>query len=187
MVDASTPAGRWCRLTRRYNSGVTKPGEAGSVRPSRWRTRGGRAVLLATGLAGAGIAAALLGGGSIGGSGDAQPPPVSGAPKQVVATIMELERALAQGDFATICGNLFTREAREAAGGDRCPSVLQETAGGLRNPDVRIVSISVRGNTATAIVRASVAGGRPVTDTIRLQRQGGRYRIVSAGQQLGGD
>jgi hypothetical protein len=153
---------------------------------TRWRTTRGWALLLAIGLAGAGIAAALLGGGSVGGGGS-EPPPISGAPKQVVATIMEFERALADGDFATICGNLFTLEAREAAGGDRCPSVLQDTAGGLRDPNVRIVSINVRGNTATAIVRAQVAGGQPVTDTIRLQRQGGRYRIVSAGQPAGGE
>ncbi|MEA2142672.1 MAG: hypothetical protein QOI64_1102 [Solirubrobacteraceae bacterium] len=169
---------------------MTQPDQAQrarAARPSRWRSTRGRAGLLAVGLAGAGIAAALLGGGEFGGGGGSQPPAVSGAPKQVVATIMEFERALAAGDYATICGNLFTLEAREAAGGDRCPSVLQDTAGGLRDPHVRIVSINVRGNTATAIVRAEVAGGQPVTDTIRLQRQGGRYRIVSAGQQAGGD
>jgi hypothetical protein len=172
---------------------VANPGEAPAAGPersrrqARWRSPGGRALLLAIGLAGAGIAAALLGGGSIGGDGQGDTPAVSGAPKQVVATIMDFERALAEGDFATICGNLFTLEAREAAGGDRCPSVLQETAGGLRNPDVRIVSINVRGDTATAIVRASVAGGQPVTDTIRLKREGGRYKIVSAGQVPGAD
>ena len=155
-------------------------------RPPHWRSTGGWALLVAIGLAGAGIAAALLGGGDIGG-GDAEPAPVSGAPKQVVATIMEFERALAEGDFATICGNLFTLEAREAAGGDRCPSVLQDTAGGLRDPDVRIVRINVRGKAAIVTVRARVAGGEPVTDTIRLVRQDGRYKIVSAGQEPTGE
>jgi hypothetical protein len=140
---------------------------------------------VAIGLAGAGIAAALLGGGRIAGGDGSQPPAATGAPKQIAATITEFQRALADGDFATICGSLFTIEAREAAGGDRCPSVLQETAGGLREPDVRIVSINVRGDTATAIVRARVAGGNYVTDTIRLKRDGGRYKIVSAGQPPG--
>ena len=63
--------------------------------------------------------------------------------------------------------------------------MLQDTAGGLRRPDVRVVAINVRGNTATATVRATVAGGPPVTDTIRLLRQDGRYRIVSAGRETG--
>jgi hypothetical protein len=149
-----------------------------------WRSPLGRAILLAIGLAGAGIAAAFLGGGSVGNS-DEPSPGVSAATKQVASTLDQFQRALAQGDFATICGNLFTVEAREAAGGDRCPSVLQDTAGGLRNPRTQIVSITHRGDTAIAVVRATVAGRPPVTDTIRLVRQGGRYRIVSAGNQTG--
>jgi hypothetical protein len=154
-----------------------------------WRSPFGRALLLAIGLAGAGVAAAFLGGGRLGDDAAENEPPraVGEATRQVAATLQQFERALADGDFATICGNLFTREAREAAGGDRCPSVLQDTAGGLRNPDVQIVSITVSGNTATAVVRATVAGGPPVTDTIRLIKQGGRYRIVSAGREATGE
>jgi hypothetical protein len=154
-----------------------------------WRTPFGRALLLAIGLAGAGLAAAFLGGGKLNNSATENQPPraVGEATRQVVGTIQQFEKALAAGDFATICGNLFTTEAREAAGGDRCPSVLQDTAGGLRSPRVQIVSITVRGNTATAVVRATVAGGAPVTDTIRLLKQDGRYKIVSAGKEATGD
>jgi hypothetical protein len=142
----------------------------------------GRAALLAIGLAAAGIAAALIGGGQISGGGGDAPRQVSGAPKQVADTIFRFRRALADGDFDTICQTIFTAEARDAAGGDRCPSVLQETAGGVKDPRVKIVSIAIRGNTATAIVSASTGGGKPVQDTITLVRQGdGRYRIVSAG------
>ena len=141
-------------------------------------------MLLAIGLAGAGIAAAFLGGGRVN---DPPPPPdsVGVATRQVADTLTQFQRALSQGDFATICGNLFSLEAREAAGGDRCPSVLADTAGGLRDPHVQIVSITHRGNTATAVVRAQTGSGPTVTDTIRLVRQGGRYRIVSAGKETG--
>jgi hypothetical protein len=154
-----------------------------------WRSPFGRALLLAIGLAGAGVAAAFLGGGKVNNDASENQPPraVGEATRQVAATLQQFERALADGDFATICGNLFTVEAREAAGGDRCPSVLQDTAGGLRDPNVQIASITVRGNTATAVVRATVAGGPPVTDTIRLIKQGGRYKIVSAGKEATGD
>ena len=172
---------------------ITRPVANPIDRPRRrraapWRSPGGRAVLLALGLAGAGIAAAFLGGGHIGDQDEPKAPrSVGEATKQVEATLSQFERALADGDFATICGNLFTVEAREAAGGDRCPSVLQDTAGGLRQPQVRIVSINVRGDTAAAVVQATVAGGPPVTDTIRLVKQGGRYKIVSAGRQATGE
>jgi hypothetical protein len=130
------------------------------------------------------LTAAFLGGGRVN---DPPPPPasVTQATKQVVGTITQFQRALSQGDFATICGNLFSLEAREAAGGDRCPSVLADTAGGLRDPRVEIVSITHRGNTATAVVRARTGSAPPVTDTIRLVRQGGRYKIVSAGKETG--
>jgi FlaG/FlaF family flagellin (archaellin) len=154
-----------------------------------WRSPFGRALLLAIGLASAGVAAAFLGGGRLNDNASEDEPPaaVGAATRQVAATIEQFETALAQGDFATICGNLFTVEAREAAGGDRCPSVLQDTAGGLRDPNVQVVSITIRGNTATALVRATVAGGPPVTDTIRLIKQGGRYKIVSAGKEASGE
>src|SRR4051812_30362936 len=169
-----------------YNSRVANaldPPRGKRVPP--WRSPFGRAVLLAIGLAGAGIAAALLGGGRVGGDAGGQQPPraVGEATKQVAATLMQFERALSDGDFATMCGSLYTTEAREAAGGDRCPSVLKEPAGGRRNPKVQIVSIPVRGNIATAVVGATVGGGPPVTDTIRLMKQGGRYKIVSAGKE----
>ena len=154
-----------------------------------WRSAFGRALLLAIGLAGAGVAAAFLGGGKLNDDATENQPPraVGEATRQVATTLQQFEKALAEGDFATICGNLFTVEAREAAGGDRCPSVLQDTAGGLRNPQVQIVSITVRGNTATAVVRATVANGPPVTDTIRLVKQDERYKIVSAGKEATGE
>ena len=114
---------------------------------------------------------------------DDDTPRVSGAPKDVVAAVQSFGRALAARDFGAVCEEMFTVEAREAAGGDRCPSVLQDTAGGLRRPDVRIVAINVRGGTAEVTVRATVAGGPPVTDVIRLVRQDGRFKIVSAGAE----
>ena len=149
-----------------------------------WRSAVGRAVLLAIGLASAGVAAALLGGGRVDDP-EPAPPALNRATQQVAGTLMRFQKALSQGDFATICGNLFSLEAREAAGGDRCPSVLADTAGGLRDPEVTIVSITHRGTTATAVVRARVGRRPAVTDTIRLVSQDGGYRIVSAGSEAG--
>jgi FlaG/FlaF family flagellin (archaellin) len=185
MVEASRapgPAGAACR--RGYNWRVANADSARRARVPPWRSPVGRAVLLAIGLAGAGIAAAFLGGGRVGDP-EPAPPAVTAATQQVATTLKQFQRALAQGDFATICGNLFSLEAREAAGGDRCPSVLADTAGGLHDPEVQIISITHRGKTATAVVRARVGNGPPVTDTVRLVRQGGRYKIVSAGKETG--
>ena len=114
-------------------------------------------------------------------SGDEGTPPVKGAAKDVVATVKQFETALAGRDWRGICDRLYTADARKAAGGDRCPVTLAQSAGGLRNPRVRIVSVVVRGQAATVTVAASVNGKPPVTDAIELVREGGRFRIASAG------
>jgi hypothetical protein len=182
MAAASTISAHRDRWPRWYESAVAKPKRRRRPRQSPWRTTGSRVGLVALGLIAAGVAAALIGGGSVGGGSGDRPRKASGAPKAITDTIFAFRRALAAGDFETICNKLFTAQARAAAGGDSCPSVLQQTAGGVEDPQVKIVSITLRGNTATALVSASTAGDKPVQDTITLQRVGDEYRIVSAGE-----
>jgi hypothetical protein len=142
-----------------------------------WRSRR-RAVALAAlavvAVAVAAIVVAIL-------SGRQDTPPVSGAAKDVVTTVRQFESALAGRDWAGICDRLYTSRARAAAGGAHCPSALAQSAGGLRDPRVRIVSVVVRGQAATVTVAASVNGKAPITDAIELQREDGVYRIESAG------
>ena len=113
--------------------------------------------------------------------GDDGPPEVSGTPKEAVDTVERFRVALAARDFATICDQLYTTEAREAAGGDDCQSVLAQETAKLRDPRVEIVGLVVRGDTAVVTVRASVRGEKPVQDTIQLAREQGRFRIASRG------
>jgi hypothetical protein len=114
-------------------------------------------------------------------SGGSDTPPAKGAAEDVVETVNQFETALSGRDWPGICNRLYTAEARKAAGGDRCPTTLAQSAGGLREPRVRIVSVVVRGKAATVTVAASVNGKPPVTDAIQLVREGGRFRISSAG------
>ncbi|MEA2373869.1 MAG: hypothetical protein QOD53_332 [Thermoleophilaceae bacterium] len=119
--------------------------------------------------------------------GDDGPPLVSGTAAEAVATVDGFSRALADRDFATICDRLFSADARVAAGGDNCQSVLAQAAARLRAPRVRITSLSVSRGGATVRVVAALAGQRPASDVIRLIRERGRFRIVSAGPATGGD
>ena len=114
-------------------------------------------------------------------SGDDGPPAVSGTPKEAVDVVESFRKALAARDFAAICDELYTTEAREAAGGDDCQSVLATETAKLRKPEVKIVGLTVTRDGATVNVQASVNGERPVADTIALVRQQGRFRIASAG------
>src|SRR3954468_18871694 len=142
-----------------------------------WRSRR-RSVALAAvavvAVAAAAIVVAIL-------SGRQDTPSVSGAAKDVVTTVRQVESARAGRDGAGICNRLYTTKARAAAGGPHCPSALAQSAGGLRDPRVKIVSVLVRGPAATVTVAASVNGKPPVTDSIQLQREDGQYRIASAG------
>jgi hypothetical protein len=114
-------------------------------------------------------------------SGSQDTPSVSGAAKEVVTTVRQFESALAGRDWAGICNRLYTRKARAAAGGAHCPMNLAQSAGGLRDPRVKILSVVVRGQAATVTVAASVNGKPSVTDAIQLVREDGTYRIASAG------
>ena len=114
-------------------------------------------------------------------SGTQDAPSVSGAAKDVVITVRQFESALAGRDWVGICNRLYTSKARAAAGGAHCPAALAQSAGGLRDTRVKILSVVVRGPAATVTVAASVNGKPPVTDAIQLQRENGQYRIASAG------
>src|SRR2546426_460262 len=140
-----------------------------------------RLYTLLAGLAAAALATVLIvrgsgGGGSGGARVDA---------RAAVATVEAFQRAIADRDYATICNRLFTTDAREASGGGNCQSVLAQNASRIRNPQVQITSVLLRGNTATVSVVAQVAGGPRVGDTIRLVRDKRGYRISSAGSGPG--
>jgi hypothetical protein len=114
-------------------------------------------------------------------SGREEPPAVSGDAKDVVATVMQFQTALANRDWAGICARLYSSRARAGAGGGRCAANLAQSAGTLRDPRVTIVSVVVRGEAATVTVSASVNGKPPVRDAIELVREGGHFRIASSG------
>ena len=114
-------------------------------------------------------------------NGDEGPKPVSGTPKEAVDVVEAFRHAVTGRDFATVCDELFTIEAREAAGGDDCQSVLTQETAKLRRPNLKILSLTVYKGGAIVAVGAAEGGRRPVRDTIRLVRQRGRFRISSAG------
>lgn len=114
-------------------------------------------------------------------SGNEEPPSIGGAARDAADTVLQFETALAGRDWPGICNRLYTRDARRAAGGSRCTTTLAQSAGGLRGPRLKVVSLRVRGKSATATVAASANGKRAVTDRIQLVREGGRFRIAAAG------
>jgi hypothetical protein len=100
--------------------------------------------------------------------------------QEVAAVIRSLRRAVVREDYASVCSALLSAGVRRRAGGSRgCHALLRSSAGGVHRPQIRIRSISVRANRATAKVTTSSAGQRAAPATIELVREAGLFRINS--------
>ena len=99
--------------------------------------------------------------------------------EEAAAVVEQLERGLAEGQYARVCSELFSAEVRRQAGGGDCPAQLERTSAGVEQPDIEIERIQIRGNVAVVDVVTTAEGQAPVEDTIRLVREAGGYRISS--------
>ena len=127
------------------------------------------------------LLAAALAGCSSGGTDD-EPRPVEGAGKGVADAIARLEAATRERDYEAICDDLFTSSARRRAGGEDCSELLRSTAGDVRAPSLRVLSIRIEGDRAQARVRTRAQGQDAIEETIELVREGGGYRISALGE-----
>jgi hypothetical protein len=117
--------------------------------------------------------------GCLGTGGGAQP--ASGAPRAIAATVQRFERATAERDFATICGDLLTASARRRAGGPDCVRLTRSAAAAVERPSIELKSIALDGATARVTVLTRAAGQAEVSDRLVLRRQDGRWRVDSLG------
>ena len=97
--------------------------------------------------------------------------------------IEDLEGALAARDYGRICDAIFSPEGRRRAGGEECRRRLARTSGGVRDPQLELVSVRREGNAAITRVRAWSEGERPAIDVVRLVPGRGGYRIESLSGQ----
>lgn len=125
--------------------------------------------------------AALLAGaialGACGGGGDGDE--ASGLAEEAALTISELERSIAGGDYEHVCGELLSAGVRRQAGGGDCAAMLERTAAGVRQPKIEVRAIRIDGAEAVVDVVTTARGQARVPDTVRLVREGGRYRVSS--------
>jgi len=109
------------------------------------------------------------------------PKAVEGVPRDVAEAIERLERATRGRDFDVICDDLFAAATRVRAGGEDCVELLRSTAGDVREPAIRVLSIRIDGERADVRVRSQAEGQGPVDETIELVREDGEYRIAALG------
>jgi hypothetical protein len=125
--------------------------------------------------AAAALAAAALAAGCGGGPTDEQ---------QVARTVNAFARASAAHDYATLCSRILAPAlvSQVTQIGLPCPKALEKGLGSVRDPRLSIGAITVSGDHASVQVRTSAAGQKPSSDTLRLVRVRGAWRIASLGR-----
>lgn len=116
------------------------------------------------------IAAALLAG--CGGD--------EGSPEQEVRAVLQtFATATEERDYATICDEVLAPSLlaglREI--GLPCEVALRNSFQEVRDPELTVGEVTVDGASATAKVRTAAAGQAPSTDTLRLERADGKWRV----------
>ncbi len=103
--------------------------------------------------------------------------------EQVRSALTGFEAATAKHDYKAICSKYLAPALVERVEqtGLACEAALQPELGSLRKPTLTVLSVTVRGATASARVHTTAANQKPSTDTIRLVRAGGSWRIASLG------
>ncbi len=111
------------------------------------------------------------------GCGDKQPT----AQEQVRSAVTRFGEASAKKDYQAICDDLITpalvKGVQEA--GLPCELAFQKGLGDVRAPTLKVLSVDVRGDRASARVATGAAGQAPSNDVLRLERAGGGWRIAS--------
>jgi len=106
------------------------------------------------------------------GCGEAETPPqrISGSPAEVADRVAAFARATALRDFTLICEEIYSAAVRQAAGGARCPDLLERATSSVRSPSIDIKQIEIAEQFALVTVIARARDQAPVTETIRLER-----------------
>jgi hypothetical protein len=107
------------------------------------------------------------------------------ATKQPVAqTVEDLESAARKSDEAKICNDLLAPQliATIRSSGQSCPQAVSHALDDADTFDLTVKSVTVSGNTATAVVQSKRK--KPAQDTFKLVKVGGRWKIASLGGQL---
>jgi len=96
-------------------------------------------------------------------------------------TLARYQRATARQDYDALCNGVLARSliSRLAQVGLPCDQALRIGLGTVRNPRLEILRIRITGVLALALVRSSATGQPTSTDTIRLTKDGGKWRISS--------
>jgi hypothetical protein len=106
----------------------------------------------------------------------------AGAEQAIAEKVEQLQSAGESRDGDEICTEVVSRALRQAltAPGSTCPEQVDEALGDADDFELDVRDVTIRGERATAQVRARVGGAERLR-AVELVRQGGGWRVDSLG------
>jgi uncharacterized lipoprotein len=108
--------------------------------------------------------------------------------QQVRDVLQRFATATEKRDYQTLCDDVFAPKLLSGLEqiGLPCVVAMKQSLGSVRNPRLTVGAVSVSGKTASAQVRTAAEGQQPSSDTIRLQKVKGDWRVASLGRAAAG-
>jgi hypothetical protein len=105
----------------------------------------------------------------------------TGNEQQVRDTLQRFQKATASQDYRALCTKLLARVVidRLRSVGLPCEVALRTGLGSVRQPKLKVTRVKIRGSTALAEVRSAAAGQSASTDTVRLVKEDGDWRLTA--------
>jgi hypothetical protein len=103
--------------------------------------------------------------------------------EQIRSTLSAFGRATGAHDYTALCERILAPDLVDTVEqiGLPCEQALAKGFEDVRQPQLSVGEVTVKGDTATARVRSSAEGQEPSEDTVDLVRVGDAWRIQSLG------
>ena len=96
-------------------------------------------------------------------------------------TLVGLQQATERKDYSKLCDKVLARELtnRLQSVGIPCEVALRTGLGSVREPRLEVGKVKMMGSRAAAEVRTTATGQQASTDTVRLIKEEGDWRVAS--------
>ena len=105
--------------------------------------------------------------------------------EQVRTVLNTFARAVEGRDYETLCTKVFSPRLLEGVTqiGLPCEVAMRNSLGEVESPRLTVGGIDVAGSKATAEVRSSAENQEPSSDTVRLEKVGGSWKVSALGEE----
>ena len=107
---------------------------------------------------------------------------------QVRATLRSFVTAVEKHQYQRLCDDIFAPKLLEQAQsiGLPCEVAMRTSLKDVRDPQLTVGKVVIKGTTASAEVKTAATGQRPSTDTVRLELIKKRWRVSALGDAPSG-